>query len=56
MSERFFKIEFSGDTWDDIISKMLSFIGNLKGLNIEFPGGESNDNRGEGSVPARPAE
>ena len=55
MSEGFFKVEFSGESWEEIINKMLSFISNIKGVNIEIPGGKKNDNGGKGGVPKKPA-
>lgn len=57
MSEGFFKVEFSGESWEEIINKMLAFIGNIKGVNIEGLGGKRNDNNGgKGRVSKKPAE
>lgn len=59
MSDGFFKVEFSGESWGEIINKMLAFVSNIKGVNIEIPGGNKNgknDNGGKGRVPKKPAE
>ncbi len=56
MSDGFFKIEFSGESWEEIINKMLAFVSNIKGVNIEIPGGDKNDNGGKGRVSKKPAE
>ena len=59
MSDGFFRIEFSGESWEEIINKMLAFVSNIKGVNIEIPGGDKNDNRndngGKGRVSKKPA-
>ena len=55
MSEGFFRIEFCGESWEEIINKMLAFVSNIKGVNIEIPGGDKNDNGGKGRVSKKPA-
>ena len=56
MTEGFFKIQFEGADWQEIIEKMLSFIRSIKGVNIQLaPEGEGNDNGRKGRVPKKPA-